>query len=96
MKALMIVTSHAQLGDTGQPTGFWLEELAAPYAEFRAAGGVQRVDARAGAVAQQPPPDSREGEPDRVLVEAAEPLDRPLVIHDGEATERGVLTVDPI
>ena len=48
------------------------------------------------AVAQQLPPDSREGEPDRVLVEAAEPMDRPLVILDGEAPERGVLTVDPI
>lgn len=34
----MIVTSHAQLGASGQKTGFWLEELAAPYYELRAAG----------------------------------------------------------
>jgi putative intracellular protease/amidase len=38
MKILMILTSHDQLGDTGRKTGFWLEELAAPYYEFRDAG----------------------------------------------------------
>ena len=31
MKVLMVITSHDQLGDTGRKTGFWLEELAAPY-----------------------------------------------------------------
>lgn len=30
-RALLIVTSHARLGDTGEETGVWLEELAAPY-----------------------------------------------------------------
>ena len=28
---LMIVTSHAQLGSTGKPTGIWAEELTTPY-----------------------------------------------------------------
>lgn len=37
-KVLMIVTSHASLGESGKPTGFWLEELAAPYGVFRDAG----------------------------------------------------------
>ena len=31
MKILMVLTSHDKLGDTGRKTGFWLEELAAPY-----------------------------------------------------------------
>ncbi|RZM27090.1 MAG: type 1 glutamine amidotransferase domain-containing protein, partial [Sphingomonas sp.] len=31
MNILMVLTSHDQLGDTGAKTGFWLEELAAPY-----------------------------------------------------------------
>ncbi|WP_297577338.1 type 1 glutamine amidotransferase domain-containing protein [uncultured Deefgea sp.] len=31
MKILLVLTSHDQLGDTGQKTGFWLEEFAAPY-----------------------------------------------------------------
>ncbi len=35
---LMVLTSHDQLGDTGQRTGFWLEEFAAPYFVFRDAG----------------------------------------------------------
>lgn len=38
MKILMVLTSHDQLGDTGHKTGFWLEELAAPYYVFKDAG----------------------------------------------------------
>ncbi len=38
MKVLQILTSHDKLGDTGRPTGFWLEELAAPYYAFKDAG----------------------------------------------------------
>ena len=37
-RILLIVTSHAELGTTGQKTGFWLEELAAPYRVFVEAG----------------------------------------------------------
>jgi putative intracellular protease/amidase/predicted enzyme related to lactoylglutathione lyase len=35
MKILMVLTSHNQLGSTGRPTGFWLEEFAAPYFVFK-------------------------------------------------------------
>jgi putative intracellular protease/amidase len=38
MKILMVLTSHDVLGNTGQKTGFWLEELAAPYFVFGDAG----------------------------------------------------------
>ena len=38
MNILMVLTSHDQLGDTGDKTGFWLEEFAAPYYVFRDAG----------------------------------------------------------
>lgn len=38
MKILMVLTSHDRLGDTGYPTGFWLEEFASPYYVFRDAG----------------------------------------------------------
>ena len=30
-KVLFVVTSHAELGNTGEKTGFWTEEFAAPY-----------------------------------------------------------------
>ena len=35
MKVLMVLTSHDKLGNTGRKTGFWLEELAAPYFTFK-------------------------------------------------------------
>lgn len=38
MKILMVLTSHDALGDTGQKTGYWLEELAAPLYAFQEAG----------------------------------------------------------
>jgi putative intracellular protease/amidase len=38
MKILLVLTSHDQLGNTGRKTGFWLEELAAPYYAFKEAG----------------------------------------------------------
>src|SRR5689334_5924272 len=37
-KILMIVTSHAVMGATGQPTGVWFEELTTPYYTFADAG----------------------------------------------------------
>ncbi|MGV9002607.1 type 1 glutamine amidotransferase domain-containing protein [Flavobacterium sp.] len=33
-KVLFVVTSHDKLGNTGEKTGFWVEELAAPYYEL--------------------------------------------------------------
>lgn len=41
-RILIVVTSHAELGDTGNPTGFHLEELTHPYYAFTDAG--YRVD----------------------------------------------------
>ncbi|PSG88182.1 type 1 glutamine amidotransferase domain-containing protein [Aurantibacter aestuarii] len=31
MNVLFVLTSHDQLGDTGEKTGFWVEEFASPY-----------------------------------------------------------------
>lgn len=38
LKVLIVLTSHAVLGSTGQPTGVWLEELSTPYYRFVDAG----------------------------------------------------------
>ncbi|HEY3307268.1 MAG TPA: type 1 glutamine amidotransferase domain-containing protein [Desulfuromonadaceae bacterium] len=43
MKILMVLTSHDQLGDTGEKTGFWLEEFVAPYYTFLDAGAVVTI-----------------------------------------------------
>ena len=37
-RILMVLTSHDTLGTTGEKTGFWLEEFAAPYYAFVDAG----------------------------------------------------------
>jgi len=37
-RILIVATSHDKLGDSGEPTGCWVEELAAPYYVFKDAG----------------------------------------------------------
>lgn len=54
-RVLMIVTSHARLGDTGRPTGLWAEELATPYYALRDAGvQVELASPAGGAVPLDP------------------------------------------
>ena len=74
-----VVTSHDQLGDTGKPTGFWLEEFAAPYFIFKDAGCAVTIASPKGG---QPPcdPGSR-GE--AFLTEATKRFDA-----DAEATKQ--------
>jgi putative intracellular protease/amidase len=61
MNILMVLTSHGQLGDTGKKTGFWLEEFAAPYYEFKDAGAKVTLASPAGG---QPPLDPKSDEAD--------------------------------
>lgn len=56
MKILMVLTSHDKLGETGEKTGFWLEELAAPYYVLKAAGADITL---ASPLAGQPPLDPK-------------------------------------
>ncbi|MBD9596312.1 MULTISPECIES: type 1 glutamine amidotransferase domain-containing protein [unclassified Ensifer] len=60
MKVLMVLTSHDTLGNTGKKTGFWLEELAAPYYVFRDAGAEITLASPKGG---QPPLDPKSDEP---------------------------------
>ena len=48
MNILIVLTSHASLGNTGRKTGFWLEELAAPYWILRDAGATLTLASPAG------------------------------------------------
>jgi putative intracellular protease/amidase len=61
MKILMVLTSHNKLGNTGKPTGFWLEEFAAPYYVFHDAGLEVALASPKGG---QPPLDPKSDEPD--------------------------------
>ncbi len=60
MKILMVITSHDKLGDTGRKTGFWLEELAAPYFVFKDADVEVVLASPKGG---QPPLDPMSNEP---------------------------------
>lgn len=60
MKILMVLTSHDTLGNTGEKTGFWLEEFAAPYYAFIDAGAEVTVASPKGG---QPPIDPKSDDP---------------------------------
>ncbi|MFF7856242.1 DJ-1/PfpI family protein [Streptomyces sp. NPDC007904] len=60
MKVLIVLTSHDELGNTGRKTGFWLEELAAPYYRFQEAGWEITLASPKGG---RPPLDPKSNEP---------------------------------
>ncbi len=61
MNVLMVLTSHDSLGNTGEKTGFWLEEFAAPYYVLLDAGARVTVASPAGG---QPPLDPKSALPE--------------------------------
>lgn len=79
LKILLIVTSHEQMGTSGERTGFWLEELAAPYREFTAAGAQVDIASPLGGKApadprslKEPPEEARAFLADPVAVKKME------------------------
>jgi putative intracellular protease/amidase len=60
MNVLIVLTSHDLLGNTGRKTGFWLEELAAPYYAFKKAGATITLASPKGG---NPPLDPKSNEP---------------------------------
>jgi putative intracellular protease/amidase len=61
MKILIVLTSHDRLGDTGEKTGFWLEEFAAPYYLLKDAGAEITLASPKGG---QPPLDPKSDLPE--------------------------------
>jgi putative intracellular protease/amidase len=57
----MVLTSHDRLGESGEKTGFWLEEFAAPYYLLKDAGATLTLASPAGG---QPPLDPKSNVPD--------------------------------
>lgn len=58
-KILIALTSHDELGNTGKKTGFWLEELAAPFYVLKDAGATITLASPKGG---QPPLDPKSDE----------------------------------
>jgi len=61
MKVLIVLTSHSELGNTGEKTGFWVEEFAAPYYVLADAGAELTIASPKGG---QPPVDPKSESPD--------------------------------
>ncbi len=61
MKVLIVLTSHSELGNTGEKTGFWIEEFAAPYYVLADAGVELVIASPSGG---QPPIDPKSSLPD--------------------------------
>lgn len=61
MNILIVLTSHDELGNTGEKTGFWVEEFAAPYYVLADAGvNITLASPKGG----QPPIDPKSEAPD--------------------------------
>ncbi len=56
MKVLIVLTSHSELGNTGEKTGFWIEEFATPYYVLEDAGSTISIASPKGG---QPPVDPK-------------------------------------
>jgi len=61
MKVLFVLTSHSELGNTGNKTGFWVEEFAAPYYVMADEGVDVTIASPKGG---QPPIDPKSEAPD--------------------------------
>lgn len=59
-KVLFVLTSHEDLGNTGEKTGFWIEEFAAPYYELIDQGIEVTIASPLGG---QPPIDPKSADP---------------------------------
>ncbi len=58
---LFVVTSHSELGETGEKTGFWLEEFAAPYYNLLDKGVIITVASPKGGKAPIDPRSNADG-----------------------------------
>lgn len=63
MKVLFVLTSHSDLGNTGEKTGFWIEEFAAPYYVLADAGVEITIASPLGG---QPPIDPKSELPEAI------------------------------
>lgn len=90
MKVLMVLTSHDQMGDTGNKTGFWLEEFTAPYYVFKDAGADITIASPKGG---QPPVDPN-SETDDALTETTRRFEQDAHAKEALASTKKLADVD--
>jgi len=88
-KILMVITSHQSLGNSGEKTGFWVEEFAAPYYIFKDAGIEITLASPAGG---QPPVDPKSELAD-FQTEATKRFDNDLSVQQQLAKTRVLSTL---
>ncbi|WP_116475478.1 type 1 glutamine amidotransferase domain-containing protein [Zobellella maritima] len=97
MRILMVLTSHDRLGDTGEKTGFWLEEFAAPYYLFMDAGAAITLASPKGG---QPPLDPKSDAPDAQTAATerfrADPVAQNLLAHTRKLGELSAVDFDAV
>jgi putative intracellular protease/amidase len=93
--ALLVLTSHSTLGASGRATGFYWEEMAAPYWVFRDAGLTVRLASVTGG---SPPPDpgSLDADPAKRDAAVTRFLDDPAAMAAlGASTALAALNAEP-
>lgn len=90
-RIVMLLTNHSHLGSTSTPTGFWLEELATPWAVFTDAGAQLTFASPQGGAApadprslNDPSPEVRRFQDNR---EATEKLSKTAVLSKLDLTQ---------
>ncbi len=92
-KVLFVLTSHSELGDTGQKTGFWVEEFAAPYYHLvdngvvvtlsSPKGGMPPIDPKSNALDSQTPSTIRYNEDDALQ----QKISKTIMLNEVEAAD---------
>lgn len=88
MNILMVLTSHDRLGDTGNKTGFWLEEFAAPYYALQEAGAkLALVSPKGGQPPLDPKSDADDAQTAATKRFKADPQAQAALAHTGKLSE---------
>jgi putative intracellular protease/amidase len=97
MKILMVLTSHNVLGKTGRPTGFWLEEFAAPYYVFTDAGvEVTLASPKGGQPPIDPKSDLPENQTDAMTRFKRDPKTQEVLAHTVKLKDVGAEDYDTV
>ena len=91
MKILFVLTSHDSLGDTGEKTGFWVEEFASPYYTLLDKGADITIATPKGGAA---PIDPTSDTPD-AATEATERFHKDVKVKEKIANTKVLATMNP-
>lgn len=89
-KILMVLTSHNELGNSGEKTGFWVEEFAAPYYQFVDAGFDVTIASVLGGL---PPIDPKSELPD-FQTAATQRFDKDTQVQNTMANSHALATIN--